>query len=127
VTPPRASRGPGPRETARLAIRFFIGRPLIIRLIIQTFRLCPSRPVWTDRSADVSRHDPTASVQSDGKHPARNRKVEDQNPSSGSIAGCTQPMTTAPTESNGLIHLGRLAPLRRHPTSRRDVRRRIPD
>jgi hypothetical protein len=49
--------------------------PLIIRLIIQTILLYPSRAVWTDEASNVSRLDPSGAVQIDAEHPTRNRKV----------------------------------------------------
>jgi hypothetical protein len=58
--------------------------PLIIRLIIQTILLYPSRAVWTDEACNVSRLDPSGAVQIDAEHPTRNRKVEGSSPSSGS-------------------------------------------
>jgi len=59
---------------------------LIIRLIIQTIRLPPSGPVWIDGAVNVSRPDPTCSVQFDAEHPSRNRKVVGSNPTSRSIS-----------------------------------------
>jgi hypothetical protein len=44
-------------------------------MIIQTIRLDPLGAVWTDSASNVSRLDPTASVQADAEHPSRNRKV----------------------------------------------------
>jgi hypothetical protein len=68
----------------RRGIRFFVGCALIIHLIIQTIGLYPSGAVWTDDAAHVSRLDPSGADQIDAEHPARNRKVEGSNPSSGS-------------------------------------------
>jgi hypothetical protein len=53
---------------ARLAIRFSVGWPLIIRLIIQTILLYPSGAVWTDEPSNVSRLDPSGAVQVDAAH-----------------------------------------------------------
>src|SRR5215203_3160173 len=61
------------------------GRPLIIRLIIQTILLCPSGAVWTDRPSNVSSLDPSGAYRVDAEHPSRNRKVVGSNPTSGSI------------------------------------------
>jgi hypothetical protein len=44
----------------------------------------PSGFVWTDGASNVSRPDPSGADQTDAEHPARNRKVEGSNPSSGS-------------------------------------------
>jgi hypothetical protein len=66
------------------ALRFSVGCPLIIRMIIQTIRLGPSGAVWTDAAPNVSRQDPARSIQSDAGFLARNRKVEGSNPFSGS-------------------------------------------
>ena len=71
-------------RTACIAIRFSVGWPLIIRLIIQTIGLYPSGAVWTDEAPDVSRLDPSGAVQADAEHPSRNRKVVGSNPTSGS-------------------------------------------
>jgi hypothetical protein len=57
---------------------------LIIPMIIQTIQLHPSGPDWIDAAPNVSRQDPSCSVQSDAKHLTRNRKVEGSNPTSGS-------------------------------------------
>jgi hypothetical protein len=62
-------------QLACLAIRFCVGWPLIIPMIIQTIRLEPSGAVWSDEAADVSRLDPSGAVQVDAEHPSRNRKV----------------------------------------------------
>jgi hypothetical protein len=62
-------------QLACLAIRFCVGWPLIIPMIIQTSRLEPSGAVWSDEAADVSRLDPSGAVQVDAEHPSRNRKV----------------------------------------------------
>jgi hypothetical protein len=48
---------------------------LIIRLIIQTIRLDPSRTVWTDGASNVSSLDPSGAIQADVEHPTRDRKV----------------------------------------------------
>jgi hypothetical protein len=53
-------------------------------MIIQTIRLLPSGPVWTDEASNVSSLDLTGAVQADAEHPARNRKVVGSNPTSGS-------------------------------------------
>jgi hypothetical protein len=55
---------------------------LIIRLIIQTILLVPSGAVWTDEGPNVSRLDPTRSVQVDAEHPAHSRKIVGLNPTS---------------------------------------------
>ena len=73
-----------PRLSARLAIRFSVGCPLIIHLIIQTILLDPTGAVWTDEPSNVSRLDPSGAVQIDAEHPSRNRKVAGSNPASGS-------------------------------------------
>jgi len=52
-----------------------VGWPLIIRLIIQTILLYPSRAVSTDGPSNVSRLDPSGADQIDAEHPTRNRKV----------------------------------------------------
>jgi hypothetical protein len=44
----------------------------------------PSGSVWIDEAANVSRLDPTGSVQIDAEHLSRNRKVVGSNPTSGS-------------------------------------------
>jgi hypothetical protein len=72
-------------QLACLAIRFCVGWPLIIPMIIQTIRLEPSGAVWSrlepsgavwsDEAANVSRLDPSGAVQVDAEHPSRNRKV----------------------------------------------------
>jgi hypothetical protein len=48
---------------------------LIIPLIIQTIGLDPSRAVWTDAAANLSRPDPSGADQADAEHPTRNRVV----------------------------------------------------
>jgi hypothetical protein len=53
---------------------------LIIPMIIQTILLDPSGAGWTDAAPNLSRQDPSCSVQSDAEHLARNRKVEGSNP-----------------------------------------------
>jgi hypothetical protein len=55
---------------------------LITRLIIQTILLVPSGAVWTDEGPNVSRLDPTRSVQVDAEHPAHSRKILSLNPTS---------------------------------------------
>jgi hypothetical protein len=75
-----------PRPSARLAIRFFVGCALIIRLIIQTILLDPTGAVWTDEPSNVSRLDPSGADQIDAENPTRNRKVVGSNPTSGSIS-----------------------------------------
>ena len=59
---------------------------LIIRLIIHTILLDPSRAVWTDEASNVSSLDPSGADQIDAEHPSRNRKVVGSNPTSGSIS-----------------------------------------
>jgi hypothetical protein len=56
---------------------------LIIPMIIQTILLDPSGAIWTDGPPNVSSLDPSGPDQIDAEHPARNRKVEGSNPSSG--------------------------------------------
>jgi hypothetical protein len=63
------------------AIRLSVGCALIIRLIIQTILLYPSRAIWTDEAPNVSRLDPSGAVQFDAEHPTRDRKVEGSRPS----------------------------------------------
>jgi hypothetical protein len=46
---------------------------LIIPLIIQSILLDPSRAVWTDEPANLSRLDPPGADQIDAEHPTRNR------------------------------------------------------
>jgi hypothetical protein len=53
-------------------------------MIIQTILLDPSGAVWTDGHPNVSRLDPSGTVQIAAEHPSRIRKVEGSNPSSGS-------------------------------------------
>jgi hypothetical protein len=55
-----------------------VGRHFI-PMIIQAIRLHPSRSVWIDEASNVSRPDPTSSVQFDAEHPARNRNVGEAN------------------------------------------------
>jgi hypothetical protein len=43
---------------------------LIIRLIIQTILLDPSRSLWTDEAVNVSRPDPSGADQIDAEHQA---------------------------------------------------------
>jgi hypothetical protein len=71
--------------SACLASDLSVGWPLIIRLIIQTILLYPSRAVWTDEAPNVSRLDPSGADQIDAEHPSRNRKVAGSNPTSGPI------------------------------------------
>jgi hypothetical protein len=59
---------------------------LIIPMIIQTTGLPPSGSDQIDAVPDVSRPDPTGSVQVDAEPLSRNRKVLGSNPSSGSIS-----------------------------------------
>jgi hypothetical protein len=59
---------------------------LIIPLIIQTIRLHPSGPDQIDAASNVSREDPSDSVQIDAEHLSRNRKVVGSNPTSGSTS-----------------------------------------
>jgi hypothetical protein len=59
---------------------------LIIRLIIQTILLDPSRAAWTDAASNLSSLDPSGADQADAEHPTRNRKVVGSNPTSGSKA-----------------------------------------
>ena len=54
---------------------FCVGCALIIRLIIQTILLDPSRAIWTDEAPNLSRLDPSGAIQADANHPTRNRKV----------------------------------------------------
>jgi hypothetical protein len=44
------------------------GRPLIIRLIIQTIRRDRSGAVWTDEASNLSRPDPSGADQIDAEH-----------------------------------------------------------
>jgi hypothetical protein len=60
-------------------------------MIIQTILLDPSGAVWTDEVGNVSRLDPTGSVQVDAEHPSRNRKVVGSNPTSGSETAGQRP------------------------------------
>jgi hypothetical protein len=62
-----------------------VGQPLIIRLIIQTILLYPSRAIWTESASNMSSLDPSGAVQADAEHPSRNRKVVGSNPTSGPI------------------------------------------
>lgn len=66
------------------AIRFFVGRRLIIRLVIHSFLLPAPQAVWIDGPPNVSRPDPNRSVQFDAKHPARNRTIEGSDPAGSS-------------------------------------------
>jgi hypothetical protein len=52
-------------------------------LIIQMIRRDRTRSVWIDEASNVSRLYPSGAVQVDVEHPARNRKVEGSDPSSG--------------------------------------------
>jgi hypothetical protein len=56
-------------------LRFSVGWPLIIPMIIQTILLYPSGAIWTDSACNVSRLDPSGTVQVDAEHPARNRVI----------------------------------------------------
>jgi hypothetical protein len=58
----------------------FLSDGPIVRLIIQTILLVPSGVVWTDEGPNVSRLDPTRSVQVDAEHPAQSRKIVGLNP-----------------------------------------------
>jgi hypothetical protein len=89
-TPGARHRGPGTRGRSR-CLPIFCRMPLIIRLIIQTILLSPTGAVWTDSASNVSRPDPSGAVQVDDEHPARNRKVEGSNPTSGSNAPGQRP------------------------------------
>jgi hypothetical protein len=53
-------------------------------MIIQTIGLDPSRAVWTDSASNLSRPDPSGTIQIDAEHPSRDRKVVGSNPTSGS-------------------------------------------
>ncbi len=48
---------------------------LIIPLIIQTFRLDPSGPVWIDSPSHLSRLDPSGADQIDAEHQATDLAV----------------------------------------------------
>src|SRR5215216_4579892 len=63
----------------------------LVFLIIQMIRRDRTRSVWIDEAFNVSRPDPSGAVQVDVEHPARNRKVEGSNPSSGSKAPGQRP------------------------------------
>jgi hypothetical protein len=67
-------------------IRQRIECALIIPMIIQSIRLPPSGPDQIDAVPDVSKPDPTGSVQFDAELWSRNRKVLGSNPSSGSVS-----------------------------------------
>jgi hypothetical protein len=56
---------------------------MVIPMVIQTILLGPSGPDQIDAASNVSRLDPSAAVQSDAEHLARNRKVVGSNPTSG--------------------------------------------
>jgi hypothetical protein len=84
-----------PRLSARLAIRFSVGCPLIIHLIIQTIGLDPSGALWTDEAPNVSRPDPTGAIQIDAEHPSGNQKVVGSNPTSGSTNQQLKPFSDA--------------------------------
>jgi hypothetical protein len=56
-------------------LRFLVGCALIIPMIIQTILLDPSGAIWTDEAPNMSRLDPSGAIQSDAKHPTRNRKL----------------------------------------------------
>jgi hypothetical protein len=49
--------------------------PLIIRLIIHTILLYPSRAVWIDEASNVSRPDPSGANQIDAEHQATDLAV----------------------------------------------------
>jgi hypothetical protein len=53
-------------------------------MIIQTTELDPSRSDQIDAAPNMSRPDPSDSVQIDAEHLSRNRKVVGSNPTSGS-------------------------------------------
>jgi hypothetical protein len=55
-------------------------------LIIQTILLYPSGAVWTDEAPNMSRLDPSGTVQSDAELLPRNRKVVGSNPTLGSTS-----------------------------------------
>jgi hypothetical protein len=55
-------------------------------LIIQTILLYPSGAVWTDEAPNMSRLDPSGTVQSDAELLPRNRKVVGSNPTSDSTS-----------------------------------------
>jgi hypothetical protein len=61
-----------------------VGQPLIIRLIIQTIGLDPSRAVWTESASNLTSLDPSGAIQIDAEHPSRNRKVVGSTLTSGS-------------------------------------------
>ena len=67
--------GASQRDGDGRRIRSCVGCALIIPMIVQTIRLDPSGPVWTDEASDVSRLDPSGAVQIDAEHPARNRTL----------------------------------------------------
>jgi hypothetical protein len=54
---------------------------LIIRLIIHTILLYPSRAVWIDEASNVSRPDPSGANQIDAEHQATDLAVGGSNPS----------------------------------------------
>jgi hypothetical protein len=49
---------------------------MVTPMVIQTILLDPSGPIQADVAPNVSRHDPTSTVQSDAEHLARNRGFE---------------------------------------------------
>ncbi len=57
---------------------------MIIPMNIETIGLDPSGAVWTDEACNLSRTAPAGAFWVDAKHPARNRKVEGSDPTSGS-------------------------------------------
>jgi hypothetical protein len=69
-----ASPQPCQHRVARLAIRFCVGCPRIIPMVIHTILLDPSGSIWTDEASNVSRPDPSGAVQVDAEHPPRNRR-----------------------------------------------------
>ena len=76
--------GPSRAVVSREHMTWLVER--LVFLIIQTIRRDRTRSVWIDEAPNVSRLDPSGAVQVDAEHPARNRKVEGPNPSSGSKA-----------------------------------------
>jgi hypothetical protein len=101
----------GGATVARLAIRFFVGCPLVILMIIQTILLHPSGAVWTDGAPNVSRLDPSGAVQSNAEHPARNRKVavESAPPLRGTNATLAAGRSALPCPGGGWYDPGRPA------------------
>jgi hypothetical protein len=66
-------------------------RRLIIRSIIQTIRLDPSRSAWIDEAPNLSRPDPSGTDQTDVEHQATDLAVGGSNPSrrAASPQGCS--------------------------------------